>query len=329
MSKSARQKLKILYLMKILYENTDEEHTLSIPDIINLLAGYGISAERKSLYDDIEALREYGLDIETQKGKSFGYYIASRDFELPELKLLVDAVQSSKFITHKKSGELIKKLESFTSVYEARQLDRQVFVANRIKTMNESIYYTVDYIHDAISQNRKISFHYYEWTADKQKKLRHDGKTYLVSPLALVWDDENYYLVAYDSDEQKTKHYRVDKIVDVTVCQNEKREGVEMFSDFDTALYSKKVFGMFSGKEEFVSLLCDNSLAGVIIDRFGQEQVLIKRENDKFEISVKVVLSPQFYSWVFGFSGRIEILSPQKAKDEFLLQIEEVKKAYK
>lgn len=328
MSKGARQKQKLLYLMKIFYEHTDCEHSLTISDMINLLDEYGISAERKSLYDDIESLRQFGIDIETQKGKSFGYYVASRDFELPELKLLVDAVQSSKFITHKKSRELIKKLESFSSMYQARTLDRQVFVANRIKTMNESIYYTVDYIHEAISGNRKISFKYFDWTPDKEKIFRHGGKLYSVSPLALIWDDENYYLVAFDSDEKKVKHYRVDKIEKISVTE-EIREGTEEFSEFDTALYSKGVFGMFGGKAEFVSLLCDNSLAGVIIDRFGNEQVLIKRSDDKFEISVKVVLSPQFYSWVFGFSGRIKILSPQKACDEFAGQLKTVSEQYK
>ncbi|MBR5528583.1 MAG: WYL domain-containing protein [Clostridia bacterium] len=330
MAKSANQKLKLLYLMKIFLEYSDEEHPLTIAELSDHLDGYGISAERKSLYSDIELLRDFGLDIVTVEGRAHGHYVASRDFELPELKLLVDAVQSSKFITQKKSRELIKKIEAFASRYQATALERQVFVANRIKTMNESIYYSVDYIHTAISKDSKISFKYFEWTAQKQKRLKHDGKNYVQSPWALTWDDENYYLVAYDSEAQLLKHYRVDKITDIKIL-DEKREGGEEFSEFDMAVYSKSVFGMFGGKSEYVSLLCDESLAGIIIDRFGPDVVFIKRSNGdgKFEINVNVVLSPQFYSWVFGFGERIQIISPAKAIEGFRNQLENVKDLYK
>ncbi|MBE6571410.1 MAG: WYL domain-containing protein [Ruminococcaceae bacterium] len=327
MSKSANQKLKLLYLLKILLAYTDEEHPLTVAELITHLAGYDITAERKSVYSDIELLREYGIDIETVKSKSFGYYVASRDFELPELKLLVDAVQSSKFITRKKSSELISKIEAFASRYQAKNLERQVFVANRIKTMNESIYYTVDYIHTAISRDAKISFKYFEWTAQKEKVLKHDGKDYVISPWALTWDDENYYLVAYDSDAHIIKHYRVDKITDIKILE-EKREGAESFKEFDMAIYSKSVFGMFGGKAEYVSLLCHESLAGVIIDRFGQDVVFMKRDGGFFEINVSVVLSSQFYSWVFGFGDRMKILSPEKARSGFLDQIEKTRNCY-
>lgn len=327
MPKSANQKLKLLYLLKTLLELSDESHPLTISDIIRHLSLYGISAERKSIYSDIEMLKEYGLDIIAVKSKSYGYYVASREFELPELKLLVDAVQSSKFITRKKSEELIKKIESLAGKHQAAKLQRQVFVANRIKTMNESIYYTVDYIHTAISENSKISFKYFDWTSSKEKVLRHDGKDYVISPWALTWDDENYYLVAFDSETQMIRHYRVDKITNIKVL-DEKREGEESFSEFDMALYSKSVFGMFGGKAEYVSLLCHESLAGVIIDRFGTDIVFIKHDNEHFEINVSVVLSPQFYSWVFGFGDKISIISPQKAKDEFVKLLTDVKKLY-
>lgn len=327
MPKSANHKLKLLYLMKIFLEYSDEDHPLTVADLATHLGGYGITAERKSLYSDIEMLREFGLDIETVEGRAHGHYVASRDFELPELKLLVDAVQSSKFITQKKSRELIKKIEGFASKYQATGLERQVFVANRIKTMNESIYYTVDYIHTAISNDSQICFKYFEWTSDKQKRLKHGGKDYILSPWSLTWDDENYYLVAYDSEQELLKHYRVDKITDVKVL-DKKREGAELFSEFDMAVYSKSVFGMFGGNAEFVSLLCDESLAGVIIDRFGKDVVFINRGDGKIEINVKVVLSPQFYSWVFGFGNRMTVFSPQKARDGFIDQINSVAKLY-
>lgn len=327
MPKSANQKLKLLYLLKILLEYTDEEHPLTVAELITHLSGYDISAERKSIYSDIELLREYGIDIEAVKGKSYGYYVASRDFELPELKLLVDAVQSSKFITRKKSAELIKKIEAFASRYQAKNLERQVFVANRIKTMNESIYYTVDYIHSAISSDSKISFKYFEWTAQKEKVLKHGGKDYVLSPWALTWDDENYYLVAYDSQAGIIKHYRVDKITGIKII-GERREGAESFKEFDMAIYSKSVFGMFGGSSEYVSLLCHESLAGVVIDRFGNDVAFLKRENGYFEINVSVVLSSQFYSWVFGFGDRMQILSPEKAKSGFLEQLEKTRKCY-
>ena len=227
---------------------------------------------------------------------------------MPELKLLVDAVQASKFITARKSGELIKKLESFSSTYEAMRLQRQVYVSNRIKTMNESIYYNVDFIHSAINDNKKISFKYYEWTPDKEKKLRHNGATYLVSPWALTWDDEYYYMIAYDSEASKIKHYRVDKMVNIGVS-DELREGADIFSDFDMAIYSKQTFGMFGGELASVLIECDNSLAGVIIDRFGTD-VTIMPKGDKFEASIRVMVSPTFISWALGFGGKLKILSP-------------------
>lgn len=316
MAKGAGQKIKILYLMKIMYELTDDTHGLSIAQIAEELERYGISAERKALYDDIEILCEFGMDIEKRKEKGVTYHVVSRDFELPELKLLVDAVQSSKFITHKKSAELIRKLESFSSKYQGAALSRQVYVSNRIKTMNESIYYTVDYIHEAISKNVKITFSYFEWTHKKEKRLRHDGKVYCVSPWALTWDDENYYLVAYDSEHGQIRHYRVDKMLKISLT-DESRDGREVFSDFDMALYSRKTFGMFAGAEERVTLRCKNHLAGVIIDRFGQDTTFFNTSDEYFEINVKVAVSPLFLSWVLNFGADIKIMSPKSVQEEF------------
>ena len=322
MPKKSNQKQKILYLMQILMERTDEENGLTLAEIIDALGEQGIEAERKSLYDDMEVLRNFGVDIEQHKGKDVRYHVVSRDFELPELKLLVDAVQSSKFITRKKSNELIKKIEGLTSRHEAQQLQRQVYVSNRIKTMNESIYYTVDYIHEAISNNVKISFQYFDWNEKKEKVLRHDGQTYCISPWALTWDDENYYMIGFDSESNKIKHYRVDKMEKISTT-DEKRDGSEFFKNFDMAVYSKQTFGMYGGKEELVVLRCKNNLAGVMIDRFGQDVAFTKASDEKykdthFEIRVKVYVSPLFLSWTMNFGADVTILAPDSVKDEFI-----------
>lgn len=308
--------------MKILLNCTDEENGLTLAEIISALDKHGIETERKSLYNDIEVLRAFGLDIERRKGKDVRYYVVSRDFELPELKLLVDAVQSAKFITHKKSNELIGKIERLTSRHKARQLQRQVFVSNRIKTINESIYYTVDYIHEAINNNVQISFQYFDWNEKKEKVLRHDGQTYRISPWALTWDDENYYMIGFDSESNKIKHYRVDKMEKISIT-NEKRDGSKFFKNFDMALYSKQIFGMYGGKEEWVVLRCKNHLSGVMIDRFGQD-IAFTSTCDKnytdthFEIRVKVYVSPLFLSWIMNFGADVTILAPDSVKDEFV-----------
>lgn len=327
MPRSSNQKLKILYVLKILWENTDESHTLSINEILSKLDSYGIKAERKSLYDDFESLRTFGIDIESQKEKTTGYYIASRDFELPELKLLVDSVQSSKFITHKKSLDLIKKIEALTSMYDAAKLQRQVHVFNRIKTMNESIYYNVDGIHDAISNNSQITFHYFEWNEKKEKIYRHEGALYKVSPFALCWDDENYYMIAFDSLSSQIRHYRVDKMSDISLS-DEKRIGLEEFEKIDMAVYTNKIFGMFSGREETVTLRCDNSLAGVIIDRFGSGINFMKVSETQFEFTVNVEISPLFLSWVISFGNKMKVVTPQSVINDVLSLIKETNNLY-
>lgn len=315
MERAQSNKLKILFLMKILLEKTDNDHSLTMPEIIEKLGEYDITAERKSIYADMDALREYGLDIEVKRDSRVSYYIANRTFELPELKLLVDAVQSSRFITSRKSNELIKKISGFASVYEAMQLQRQVYVANRIKTKNESIYYNIDAIHNAILNNCRISFQYYDWTPEKTKQLRHGGMWYSVSPWALTWDDENYYLIAYDSEARDIRHYRVDKMLKIKLI-SQRRDGKKKFDDFDMAIYSKQVFGMFGGKCETVTLFCEDGLAGVIVDRFGEGVTMIRGEGG-FSVSVKVAVSPMFLSWVAGFGGRIKITAPASVKHAY------------
>lgn len=311
MARGANQKLKLLYLMKILLERTDEQHSMTMPEIIDALGNYDISAERKSVYGDIQSLQDFGLDIIGEKNsKYYSYYVASREFELPELKLLVDAVQSSKFVTERKSRELIKKIESLGSNHEARQLQRQVYVSGRIKTMNESIYYNVDEIHSAISSNVKIRFQYFQWNVDKEMELRHGGKLYCVSPWGVSWDNENYYMIGYDSEAECIKYYRVDKMLNLSASA-EPREGKKAFEEFDMAALSKKTFSMFAGEEQYVKLEFKNEMAGIVIDRFGKDISLIKRGQRHFVVNVNVAVSRQFLAWIISLGDGARILGPE------------------
>ena len=310
------QKKKILYLMRILQEQTDEQHILTANELCTELGKYGISAERKSVYSDIDTLRDYGMDIVQIKGASAGYYIGEREFSMPELKLLVDAVQSSKFITRKKSDELIQKLEKLTSRSEARELQRQVFILNRVKTENETIYYNVDQIHSAINANVQIRFRYAEWTAKKTLKLKKNGAYYTVSPWALTWDDENYYLIAYDEAADLIKHYRVDKMKSIDLL-TERRLGRERFEDFDLAAFAKKTFGMYGGEDEDVTLRCHNSLAGVVLDRFGHDVMMIPDGAEHFRVTVQVAVSRQFFGWLTGIGEQMQLVQPAETREEY------------
>ena len=329
MPKSSNQKLKLIYLMKILLERTDETHSITMPEIIEALAAYDISAERKSLYNDIENLRVYGLDvIGTQEDRTYSYHIGNRQFELAELKLLVDSVQSAKFITAKKSNELIKKIEGLASKYEASQLHRQVFVAGRVKTMNESIYYNVDRIHTAIAENSRITFQYFQWNVDKKMELCHDGALYEVSPWSLSWDDENYYLIAYDSNEGIIKHFRVDKMLYIK-SNGKVREGRQAFKSFDMAAYARKMFGMYGGKEEWVLIECDNSFAGVMIDRFGKDVSMIRLDDKRFVVNVEVAVSRQFLAWIIGLGEGVTLAGPDSVVEMMNAEIDRLIKQYK
>jgi len=308
MPRLPNQKLKLIYLSKILEEKTDRYHGLTLSEISGALSEYGISAERKSLYDDIEALRLCGYDIKITRDSHVRYYLDTRKFELAELRLLTDAVQSSRFLTPKKSRELIKKIGELGSRYEASQLSRQDYSANRIKTENEEIYNNIVTLHSAIAENKKIRCYYFEWNAHKQRILRKNGDEYIISPWALSWDDEYYYLVAYDSDAKIIKHFRVDKMLKVRMI-DERREGDGAFADFDMAIYSQRVFNMYGGEPTNVRILADNSLAGVVLDRFGSG-VTILNHGENFEFCVKVMISPTFFSWVLGFGNKMKILSP-------------------
>ena len=328
MPKGTNQKFKLYRLAQIMQEKTDEEHYITMPEIMKSLAEYDITADRKSIYADLRDLSALGVEVEGEPtGNRYHYHVVNRPFELPELKLLVDAIQSSKFITEKKSNTLIKKLEKLVSKYDAQKLQRQVYVSGRIKTMNESIYYTVDAIHNAISENKKIRFQYYQWNVKKEMELRHNGAWYHISPWGLSWDDENYYLVGYDSDAEKIKHYRVDKMLHIKLS-SESREGKEYFKKLDMADYAKKSFGMFGGKEQTVKLLVKNSLAGVIIDRFGKNVMLIPADDEHFTVNVAVHVSRQFLGWVFSLGEDIKIVGPDDVVEQMKIEIERLMKQY-
>ena len=329
MPRSANQKLKLYYLSRIMLEKTDDEHMITMPEIQKALEAYGVTADRKSLYDYLESLRILGIDVIGEKvGRNFYYHVGGKQFEIAELKLLVDAIQSSKFITEKKSNELIKKLTNMASEYEASQLKRQVVVQGRVKTMNESIYYFVDDVHRAISENKQISFEYMKWNVNKKMEPRRD-KPYVVSPWALTWDDENYYLIAYDNEAECIKHFRVDKLKSIRVL-DEKRIGKKQFEQFNLAKYFKMSFGMFSGEKTNVKIAFHNDMVGVFLDRFGRDiSVRPSKEKDWSEINVEVALSDQFFGWIFALGTDVKIIGPQEVVEIFKSEINSRKKIYK
>ena len=327
MPKGANQKFKLYRLAQIMCEKTDETHYLTMPEIQKELEKYDI-AERRSLYESLKDLEEFGIEVEGERsGRGYRYHVIGRQFELAELKLLVDAIQSSKFITEKMTNRLIGKLETLVSQHDAADLRRQVFVSGRIKTMNETVYYSVDTIYNAISQNKKIKFQYYQWNVKKEMELRHNGAWYHISPWGLSWDDENYYLVGYDSEAELIKHYRVDKMLHIRMS-TEAREGKEHFKQLDMADYAKKSFGMFGGKEKTVKLLVDNRLAGVIIDRFGKDIMLIPADENHFTVNVDVHVSKQFLGWVFSLGEQVKILSPEEVVEQMRGEVKRLVEQY-
>lgn len=310
MSKGTNQKLKFMYLLKIMLEKTDDEHSISMSEIVNELAKYDVTAERKSIYSDFADFEKFDVEvIGGQRGRNYGYHVGKRYFELAEIKLLIDAIQSSKFITEKKSNELIKKIKMFVSENNAKQLQRQVYVHGRIKTMNESIYYSVDSIHNAIAEDKKIRFQYCEWNIRKELVPKHEGKYYEVSPWALTWDDENYYLIGYDSDAGKIKHYRVDKMIQISPADS-RRDGKNEFPKIDLAAYAKQSFGMYGGETKSVILEFPNEKCGIFIDRFGKDINFQKVDSCHSRTMVSVAVSNQFLGWIFGLGRDVKIVGP-------------------
>lgn len=327
MAKSAGQKSKILYLAQLLYEHSDESHPITTQQMIDHLYAQGIHAERKSIYDDMNTLQDFGLDIISVREKPGGYYLASRRFELAELKLLVDAVQASKFVTTKKSRELIAKLETLTSRSHAGQLHRQIAVIAREKSSNEQIYYSVDEIYNAMAADCMIRFQYCEWSADKTLVPRKGGAYYELSPWMLTWEDENYYLIAYDDTAGILKYYRVDKMLHLSVCTR-RRQGAKAFEALELSDFTKKTFGMFAGTESPVTLRCNAALAGVMIDRFGNDVAMRRLPDGQMQLHVKVAVSRQFFGWLAGLGTGVRIISPTAIRDEYTGYLREILDSY-
>ncbi len=329
MPKGKKQKLKLCYLSQIMLQKTDDEHMVTQPEIIEYLNEYGVTVDRKTLYEDLHCLSEFGIDVIGEKiGSNYYYHVGKKTFDIAELKLLVDSVQSSKFITEKKSRELIEKLASLCSEYEGKTLKRQVTVQGRIKAMNESIFYNVDKLHTAISKNNSITMEYYHWDTKKQL-VPTDKGTYILSPWALMWSDENYYLVAYDEVADKIKHFRVDKMKDIEPT-GKKRKGRDLFREFDVASYSRKNFWMFGGEDTDVELAFRDDMVGVIIDRFGKNITIrpIEDRENWSRTTVNVAVSDQFFGWIFGLGGAVEVFGPEDIREKYIARLRDAMKGY-
>lgn len=324
MARQAQQKRKLLVLKEFLERHSDEQHPVTMQEIIAELKRHDIPAERKGIYNDLETLRDHGLDIIlTRDGTQSGYFLASRDFELPELRLLVDAVQSSRFLTHRKSLELINKLERLTSVHLARQLHRGVSVSQRIKSMNESIYYNVDEIQNAMAHDKQIKFRYFDYNVQRQRTWRREGKYYQVSPYGLHWDNQNYYMVAWDDTSAQLRHYRVDRMAQINETAD-RRSGATALKELDMAQYTGRVFGMYSGQEASVLLRFRSHLVNAVIDRFGKEVPLTPDGAEWFTTRVTVNVSPQFFGWLCGFGSEVQVLHPTAVAEQYQTHLKEI-----
>lgn len=309
-------KPRILYLKKILEERTDEENPLSTTQLINILNDeYGISAHRTTITKDIAALQEFGVDIVIIHSTQSKYFVASRKFELPELKLLIDAVESSRFITNKKSDTLIEKIHTLTSPGFVAKLKRNNYVVNRIKPDNEQIYYITDVINDAINAGKQISFQYYDYTGLKKKVLKNKGEVYKLSPYKLLWNGDYYYVIGYSEKKNKVICFRVDRIAGTPEMLD--KDIIPMPEDFDMENFTKEVFFMFSGEKVLVDLRCDNSLMKTMVDRFGEDVTTLAYDMTSFRIQTEVSASQTFFGWVFGFNGKVQILGPESVREQY------------
>ena len=302
----------LLLLQQYLYEHTDDQHPASVADVLAFWREHGIQAGRKSVYSAIEVLQSNGMDIVCVKSTQNRYFVGERLFELPELKLLVDAVESSRFITAKKSERLIEKLGKLTSESHARQLERHIYMEGTAKPENECIYYSVDEIHNAIQEKRQITFQYYEYTPQKEKILKHNGYRYQFSPYALIWSRDCYYAVGWSEKHGKLAQFRVDRMVAVESSD----QAAVCMPDFDPAEYVRKIFGMYPDDLCTVELLCENEVMRSVIDRFGEEVSTVTADDGHFKAIVEVAPSPPFFAWVFTFCGKIQILGPAEVLDE-------------
>ena len=325
MPKSDNQKLKIFYILDYLQRNSHQDHPVRAAELIQMLdQQHNISCDRKTVYSDIAALQDYGVDIVSIPGKNGGYYIASRNFELPELKLLIDAVQSSRYLTEKKSRELIEKLCSQCNEQDAKLMRRTVLVSGRVKNMNETIYYNVDAIQEAIGLNRQITFRYFDWDISGQRKYRQ--RQYVASPYGLCQDNENCYLLAH-SPRHGVTSYRVDRMQEIHLAE-EARTPCPKLTGKNLVEHANRLFQMYSGDPTTVKLRFHRSLTNVVMDRFGRDTMLIPDGEEYFVFTVNVAVSPMFLSWVIGFGNKARILHPQSVVDSCVALCREAMEQY-
>lgn len=310
-----KAKNRNLYILQYLWRYSDDNHPVTIADIIHYLAGKGISAERHTVSEDIRNLLAFGIDIVCVKSSPNQYFIGSRTLQLPELKLLTDAVEASRFISEKKSSELIKGLYEMCSAHQADELNRHLYVDGRVKTDNKQLYYTVDVLHTAINSGKKVHFQYFEYTLDKKKIHKHGGYVYEFSPYALLWHDDCYYVLGYSEKHQKITKFRVDRMDKAELTD---KAAHSKPADFDPIAYMKSIFSMYDGEMKTIRLKCRRDMMKVIIDRFGADVSTTPCEDGTFLAEVEVSISPTFYGWLFGFAGKIRPVYPQSLVDEYI-----------
>lgn len=309
--RSLNQRLKLFYLLDYLLENTDEAHTVKVNEIIEHLDNHHrIPVEQKTVCSDLHLLDEYGYEVQYD-GRTKGWRLIEREFDTQELQLLIDSVQASRFITQKKAKELTDKLKAKASRFDRVLLDRRCYVPNRVRSVNNSVFYHLDDLHTAIANDWQITFKYFYFTPKKQKEYY--KKTYSASPYALLWSDNNYYLLAYEGG--KMKHFRVDKMDGIDIVY-QKREGKDAFKELKLTERSLRVFAMFSGEVKKVKMRFSNRMANVVIDRFGQDIVMYPDDKKHFTIHTDIEVSPQFYGWVCGLGKAARILAPAEVVEE-------------
>lgn len=329
-NQSEKKRLALIYLRDLFAERTDETHFVRMPEILDYLAERQVYVDRRTVYTAITDLNQAGFTVDKVKGKGdTKYHHPERLFNTAELKFLVDAIASSKFLTDNKSKELIEKVKTMGTAFDSPALNRGILSPKRIKSMNDKVFKNLDQIYSAIASNSKITFTYLRW--NKKKELEPWGKesAFVASPCAVSLNDDNYYLIAYNSYTKDLKHYRLDKMTSIKLT-GEDREGQDVFKAFDIVDYSRKTFNMFGGKEESVMLEVSSNLIGAFIDRFGNECTVIQNPaNPKtFLIRTTVHVSPQFYAWIFGLGKGAKIISPESVKVDFIKTAEEIISQY-
>lgn len=311
-------KNRLLYVLKFLWQNTDAEHYATTADILTYLKKCGIPCDRKTIPGDIQKLCDIGIDIEEERSRENRYSLSSHLFTLPELKLLIDAVESSKFITTKKSTELIEKLSQMSSAHQAAELKSNLYISERVKPMNEQIYYLVDNINSAINRSKQISFRYFHYDQCRKEVPNNDGKRYYFSPYFLVWNEDHYYAVGYSEKHQKIGTFRVDRMKEVNILET---DAVEKPSDFSLPEFTRRVFDMYAGDTKTVILHCKNDMMNYIIDHFGDDVETAPLDCAHFKAIAKVSVSPTFFSWVFQFNGDIQIKGPTSVVDRYKVML--------